>query len=349
MANDLVIVLVPGGMGSKLSLRGITVWNFDFSIVPPALNIDGIRMIIDPGLLLPWLPLEADGLLSVYDDLINFLNIYGYGTDAQPQNLYLFPFDWRQGMKTNAIRLAKMVNNDIMPALGNKKILFIAHSSGCMAVRCALLPLSASSGPMIDPGKVQMVVAAGPPMLGMASPFRDIVLMPRLDDTFDTLFGILQATYPSLSHQVSVPINNCLMTVTAQLEGLPPDDIPILQGGLNPPSNQPYCALDWSGWPTSLSSLISSVRATQLAIKNSALTVDCQVITSDQHDTDTGYTLKPNNEYQGAWKTDVGDGSVLLYSAMAYSTYRPPIIASKTHRELLDDQKTRDFLKGVII
>jgi lecithin:cholesterol acyltransferase len=348
MANDLVIVLIPGGLGSKLSLSGTTVWNFDFSILPPNVSVDGIRMIIDPGLLLPWLPLEADGLLSVYKDLINFLESHGYRTDALPQSLYLFPFDWRQGMAANASLLAKMVNNDIVPNLAGRKILFISHSSGCMAVRWALLSFGAAGVPMIDPANVQMLVAAGPPMLGMASPFRDIVLMPSLDDTFDTLFGILQATYPSLADQVSIPINNCLMTVTAQLEGLPPDEIPILQGGFNPPLNQPYCALDWTGWPTSLSSLINSVRATQAALKTSALSVDCQVISSDQHDTDTGYRLGPNNEYLSSWKPDVGDGSVLLYSAMAYSTNRPLLNVGKKHRELLDDQKTRDFLASII-
>lgn len=340
MANNLVIILVPGGMGTTLSLSGTPVW--DFNLFPP--HLDGVRMITDPALLVPWLPLEPGNLLSVYDDLIKFLVNHGYVKDT---DLFLWGYDWRQGMEANAVELAHLVKTI---NLGSKKILFIAHSCGCMVLRWALLFGTAAtpSVPMINNALVDGVVAAGPPMLGMARPFKDIVQMPTINDTFDRLFALLRLLYPSLADQVSVPINKSLMAVTAQLEGLAPNNIPILSGGSSPPSSL-YGVFDWKGWPVELRSLLTSVQATQAKLQTTNWgSVNCTVVASQSHDTDTGYVLGTKDEYKSDLPTAKGDDSVLLSSAQAYCPSGTLLLVGERHRTLLDDPKTRTLLATMI-
>ena len=325
-------------MGSVLSLGGTTVWNFE--LIPP--HFEGMRMIIDPALLQPWLPLHSGRLLAVYDDLVSFLEDQGY---TKNQDLYLWSFDWRLGMHANATKLAKFVNSI---NLAGRKLIFVAHSSGCMVVRAALHNASNVGPPLIDNSLVQLVVAAGPPMLGMASPFKNLIAMPSLDDTFDTLYSLLKITYPALADQVSVPINNSLMTVTAALEGIAPDNIPILSGGSGgtPP---PFSAFDWAKWPVELDSLIKSVKATLVDLQATNWGgVSCTTIASDSHPTDTGYVLDTNDNYLSDWPTDAGDGSVLLGSAQAYCPTGNHIIVGARHRTLLDDPVSRQYLATVI-
>jgi lecithin:cholesterol acyltransferase len=338
--KNLVIILVPGGMGTTLSLSGTAVW--DFNLFPP--RLDGVRMITDPALLVPWLPLKPGNLLSVYDDFIAFLVSHGYvkGTD-----LFLWGYDWRRGMEANAVELANFVKTII---LGSKKILFIAHSSGCMVVRWALLfGTAATPGvPMISNALVDSVVAAGPPMLGMARPFKDIVQMPSINDTFDTLFALLRLLYPALADQVSVPINKSLMTVTAQLEALAPNNIPILSGGSSPPSSS-YGVFNWKGWPDELGSLLASVQATQGKLQATNWGgIKCTVVASQSHDTDTGYVLDNKDAYKSDLPVGKGDDSVLLSSAQAYCPSGNFVIVGERHRTLLDDPQTRTALAAMI-
>ncbi|MGA9474593.1 MAG: hypothetical protein WBV36_19150, partial [Terriglobales bacterium] len=92
---DIVIVLVPGGMGSSLNLGTVELWNS---------TTTALAMVLDPALLLPWLPLTPVSLVTVYDDFIGFLENLGYSTGQQ--NLYPFPYDWRQGLPLCASNLA---------------------------------------------------------------------------------------------------------------------------------------------------------------------------------------------------------------------------------------------------
>ena len=338
MANNLVIILVPGGLGTTLSLSGMRVW--DFNEFPP--RLDGIRMITDPALLDPWLPLVSGNLVSVYDDLIDFLTQHGY---VKNKNLFLWGFDWRRGMEANAHELANFVKS---LNLGGKKILFIAHSSGCLVVRWALLFGTAANpgAPLVDSALVKSVVAAGPPMLGMACTFKDILRMPRINDTFDQLFALFKTVFPKLADQVSVPLKKSLMAVTAQLEVLPPNSIPILSGGSNPTS--PFGVFSWSGWPPELQSLYVSVQAATGKLQGADLGVDCTVVASQSHTTDTGYVLDANDQYASDWPPGAGDDSVLLPSAEAYCPGGNLLIVDEHHRSLLDDPKTRKFLSSII-
>jgi pimeloyl-ACP methyl ester carboxylesterase len=334
--KDLVIVVVPGGMGTTLSLEKIRVWDFD-----PPLHFEGARMIIDPALLLPWLPLRHGHLLSLYDGLKKFFLKHGY---VKNDNLFFWGYDWRLGTETNAEALADFVNTEI--DLKNRKLLFVAHSYGCMIVRWALLFPPRPLGPMIDNSLVERVVAAGPPMLGMACPFKDLVSMPRLNDTFDQLFALLRAAWPDIAAQVAVPINDTLMAVTAQLEGLCPNNIPILSGGSG---GGTFGAFNWARWPTELATLRAAVQATHAKLQTAPWgNVSCTIIASNSYDTETGYFLDANDGYQSDWKPDAGDGSVLLTSARAYCPAVYPLLVGGRHRKLLDHPAARKYLGGII-
>src|SRR5262249_20672159 len=119
--NDIVIVVVPGGMGTKLWLKNVRVWDFD-----PPMHLEGMRMIIDPALLVPWLPLKHGALLGLYDGLIKFFGDRGY--KKKNDNLFLWGYDWRLGTATNAQALADFVAEI---DLTTRKLFFVAHSCGC--------------------------------------------------------------------------------------------------------------------------------------------------------------------------------------------------------------------------
>jgi hypothetical protein len=346
MAANLVIVFVPGGLGTQLWLNSTKIWDVDLTSIPP--DVSGLRVIIDPSLLLSWLPLQAHDLLSDYNGFITFLNNAGYqtGPPAGPFNLLLFGYDWRQGIEALAGQLATVVNKQVVPQLagGKKKILFIAHSYGCLVVRWAL---RYGATPLIANTLVNMVVAAGPPMLGMASSFRDMVHMPSLGDYFDQLFAIVQSLFPSLADPVVASLCKTAMAVTSELEGMPPNQVPILQGGANPPATQPYGVFDWTGWPPQLSTLLAQVKATQAQLLATNWGgINSQIIASSSYDTDTGYVLTPDNLYQSSWPPGPGDGTVLLNSAQAYGGTLHMVASA--HRQLLDDPAARAFLSTVI-
>jgi pimeloyl-ACP methyl ester carboxylesterase len=335
--NDIVIVLVPGAMGSSLNLGTTEVWNF--SLLPP--NANGVAMFIDPALLLPWLPLRAGGLLSVYDDFIGFLGNRGYSVPRQ--NLFLFPYDWRQGMPRAATALANYVNQAIVPNLAGRRIVFVTHSYGCMVARWALtLPVA---GPMIAAAHVERVLAAGPPMLGIPGAFWDMLQMPKLGTVFTDLFNIFQFLYQALAADVQVPISNTLMAVTAQLEVLP--TYPILQGGANPPNPPPmqYSAFEWDGWPAELDALMNTVQANlnSIALAPWPLGVDLTVFASNGFPTDAGYSLNAADQIQ-ATLSGLGDDTVLHNSALAFCAPGQDVLVNFRHEQLLDDPITSNFL-----
>lgn len=342
MANpNLVVVFVPGGMGTKLSLHGATVWDFNPNLL--SLNLDGVRMITDPALLLPWLPLEHEGLLSTYDNLIAFLHGKGY-TEGN-QNLYLFGYDWRQGIPALANQLTNFVNG----IAGNRKVLFICHSYGCMIVRWALTVPPSSGGLIIKSNIVQGVVAAGPPMLGMASAFRDTLQMPSMGNALDSVWSLLQTFHPGMADQIELPLCKSLATVTAELEGIPLNSFPILQGGTKASGLTPYGAFDWGGWPDSLQTLLDTVQQNLAKLQASNWgTIDVSIIASKNFPTDTGYTLKSDDTIDSAWPAGYGDGSVLLTSAKAFCPGNDPLLVSHPHESLLDDHDATNFIAPLI-
>jgi len=179
-------------------------------------------------------------------------------------------------------------------------------------------------------------------MLGIVPAFRNMVEMPSLNNVFNDLFDLVKAADPALAAQVQAPLSRSLMAVTAHLESLP--TFPVLQGGVNPPANQPYLAFDWSGWPAELASLMGAVQQNLQNLANAPWpNLPRTVFASDNHPTDLGYLLDLNNQIQRHWVAP-GDGVVLLQSALAYCAPGEEVTVSYQHEELLNDPVTRQFL-----
>lgn len=327
---DTVIVLVPGGMGSTLNLGTVELWNS----TPTAL-----AMVLDPALFLPWLPLTPGSLVTVYDDFVSFLNSLGYSTDLQ--NLYLFAYDWRQGLPLCASNLAQFVNTQVAPNLAGRKIVFISHSYGCMVTRWAIL-LPPPAYP-IDQNSISRVVAAGPHMLGIPNSFRNLIAMPELSTAFDLLFAAAQILLPAYAGVVQTALCRTLPAVTAMLESLP--TYPILQSG-SAAASPLFTVWGWGGWPPELQSLIAAVQADLLSIANAPWgQIPITVLMSETSQTDTGYILGPDNMLLSSLPPGPGDGAVLSQSAKAYcSQPGQEVYLSYSHETLLDDPVGRDFL-----
>ena len=166
------VVLVPGILGSELVISGTTVW---------ANNFNALKIIMNPSLLLPWVPADAQRPISQYDGFINFLESeigYQIGVDLFP-----FGYDWRTGIEPAASALAQYIEKNVRMIHGGP-IVFIAHSFGCLVVRWAIVK------GLIKSNQIELVVAAGPPSLGGAKAFKSVLEMPSLSDTFDALYNL---------------------------------------------------------------------------------------------------------------------------------------------------------------
>jgi pimeloyl-ACP methyl ester carboxylesterase len=299
-------------------------------------------LVLDPALLLPWLPLTPGSLVHVYDDFLSFLANQGY-TTAQ-QNLYLFPYDWRQGLQNCAIALASFLQTQVAPNLAGRKILLISHSYGCMVVRWAILLLPPTLSTIND--LIKGVVAAGPPMLGIPSAFKNLVAPPDAGNLLNSVVQMAQLLMPALASEILLAIRRCLPGVTAQVECMP--TYPILTGGTfsGPP---PYSAFDWAGWPSELDTLKTAVQLDLATLSTTAWgNISMTVFMSKTSPTDTGYLLDPNDQFLSALPSGPGDGVVPASSANAFCSPGAALVNNLTysHQALLDDPLGRNYLIG---
>jgi pimeloyl-ACP methyl ester carboxylesterase len=329
---NIVIVFVPGGAGTALALDTMSFWN-----VPPP-DFSGLRLILDPALALPWSPSDVGNLVNVYDNFIEafLVGSLGYSINS---DLFLFPYDWRQGFPSAGISLANLVNSTIVPQLGGRKIVFICHSYGCMVARWALTMPSPISP--IDPALVNSVVAAGPHMLGIPQAFSNFQSMPQISDAFTFLYNLAVFLFPEFVDQIQVPINRTLMAVDAQLYCLP--DYGILTNIAN--ITAPYSPFLWNHWPTQTSALMTQIRNNldSLAIAAWPASVPRIVIASQSFPTEAGYLLDANGKIISP-VMQMGDNTVPIDSALAYCDPGQQFLVNSQHRELLDNPNGRTYL-----
>jgi len=114
-----IVVLVPGAMGSALTVRGEPVW-----LEPRALMLGGLKRIaIDASDVLAVEPLAAH-----YGPLIEFL--------AQTHEVHLLPYDWRQSVTQAAGQLAMKLQPLLTAAeQGRRPLRIVAHSMGGVVTR----------------------------------------------------------------------------------------------------------------------------------------------------------------------------------------------------------------------
>lgn len=324
-ANPLV--LVPGIMGSELSINGHVVWASDSR---------GLRTIFTPPYLLPWLPVEVGVPVAVYDPLTQFLRgDLGYGRDE----FFPFGYDWRGGIEPAAQSLANFVDKTVRMEHGGQ-IVFLAHSLGCLVVRWAI-----TKG-LIRPDKVRIVIAAGPPYLGSASAFRSVMELPQISDLFCRLFQLARWAFPGAARRLELSVTNTLMCLSSLLELMPPRDIPIIleQGG-----TQLLSAFEWKGWPKEVAAITAGALSVQDELGKSPwpASVPRKLIMSDVHPTETGYRLDDQDPFiiTGQLPTEGGDGTVLSESALEFGSDEPVLSVASKHEDLLCDHQVFGYLR----
>jgi pimeloyl-ACP methyl ester carboxylesterase len=329
--NNAVVVFVPGGLGSKLALGKQLVWSDGREIHC------SLRMLQNPSLLLPWVPLNSPDVLRFYDPFISFLGQCGYY--VKRGNLKVYPYDWRVSLEETGDGLNRYIVKELLPELGDKKIIFICHSLGCMVVRWALLYSTTDIR-----GSVERVIAAAPPGLGIAGAFREMV---EVTIGSSWLYAKILALIKLLAgYDIDIPIIRVSRTITSLLDLLPPNFLPILTNG----SGGHIGAFNWTGWPDELLELRKGVQARHARRGNSWGAVNRTLIASNQHPTETSYVLKADDSGIASALCEGGDASITYTSARAYMDLTPTqrvafpdteVLVASTHGGLLNDSAAR--------
>jgi hypothetical protein len=337
--TNTVLVFVPGGMGSQLELGKDLVWND--GVVG---WLDSLKMIRNPAMALPWVPLNAPACLSFYDSFISFLGECGYTKDIG--NLLVWPYDWRISFEETGNRLNSEINRKLSEEFRGKKIVFICHSLGCMVVRWALL----YSKPDIR-SSVERVIAAAPPGLGIPAVFREMLEL-TIGSTW--LQSKALAAIKAISrYNIDIPIIRVARAVTSLLDLLPPDSMPILTTG----DGGQIGTFAWKGWPDELSELRKSVLARRARRASSWKPISRTLIASNQHSTESAYVLKRGDDAIAFKRWDKGDESVTYISARAYMDLTPAdqvklpdteVLVASPHGGLLDDSAARTAIANLI-
>jgi hypothetical protein len=327
---NIVLVFVPGGMGSKLALGNDLVWSDGVQ------EYCSLRMLKNPSMLLPWVPLNSPAALTFYRSFISFLGRRGYA--EAKGNLVVWPYDWRISVEETGNKLNSDISSKLSGEFRGKKFIFICHSLGCMVVRWALL-----CSPGDIRGSVERVIAAAPPGLGIASAFREMVQV-TIGST--PLYATILALIKYLSgYNIDIPIIRVSRSITSLLELLPPNFLPILTTGTG---NQ-IGAFDWQGWPDELLALRRSVLArqsTQASPPRNWGQIHRTLIASKQHPTESVYVLNANDSDIVSSLSEDGDDSVTFTSARAYmdlTTLQPvppldsEVLVASAHGDLLKE------------
>ena len=158
------VLIIPGITGTELLLNAKPVWpdpaqllinsSDDFMSVL-ALNNQGaaVNTSVVPGQALANFNYSV-GTYHYFDLLISDLDQAGF---HQGQNLFLFPYDWRLGVKDLTAQLRQKVT-DVLAQTGAKKVNIIAHSYGGLIAKEYSL-----EG---DSVKIDKLIMVGVPNLG---------------------------------------------------------------------------------------------------------------------------------------------------------------------------------------
>ena len=324
-AKRFPVVIVPGIMGSELSVAGKTIW---------AANHRALSSILNPALLLPWCPAEPGDPIEAYRNVQTMLENKGYKLG---QDLFAFGYDWRGSLQDAAASLKAYVDQVVRAAHAGR-IFFITHSLGCLVLRWAI-----TQG-LIVSQKVECVLAAGPPMLGSALAFKSLLQMPEINDRFDRWFRVARRWSPQLGDRLSLSVTSALQSVSSLLELLPHEQIPVFMVN----ASQLEEAWQWPELADELRTLRDSAIRTQSALRNAAWppAIKRQLVLSERFPIDTGYVVDPRDSRRivCSWPTESGDGTVVADSARAFESDYPELVVNSRHDSLLSDPATLSWL-----
>lgn len=133
--NRPVLVVLPGIMGSTLSVAGQRLW---VNVVALArgglarLRLDGDRPVPTPVQTPVQNPVQADGLVALaYADLLVYFD--------QSHEVLAFPYDWRLSIEESARQLAVQIEHKLTQAEAyGQPVRILAHSMGGLVARAMI-------------------------------------------------------------------------------------------------------------------------------------------------------------------------------------------------------------------
>jgi pimeloyl-ACP methyl ester carboxylesterase len=320
------VVIIPGLLGTELELSGWRVWDDTFHAV---------RVLLNPGLLLPWLNLKPVQLLTRnYGVLRTLLVTKGYVLDS---DFFMFEYDWRVGIEQAAQQFARFFANRVFKGV---QVTIIAHSLGCLIARWAIVKR------LVEELKIKKVIAAGPPMAGAARAFRSVVDIPNISERFNRLLLLLRRRWPATADQITEPLTKSLMTMTSLLELLPPPGTPVFAD----PNQTLFDAFEWPGWPVELESMLDKAKRTQQDLQQLIWPghIHTQLVLAENRGTDEGYLLDSTSPFVllGTLPPGLGDGTVLADSARQFGGTEMTVKAE--HDLLLTDPAFLNYIDGLL-
>jgi len=240
------LIFVPGIMGSSLELippGGATprvVWDGNVFTI--------FRTIFtEPEVLHAFTSLRPVDIIQettigpvpyqdIYKTLFSFLrNTLNY----DGENLFAFPYDWRQSVFTEAQRLIDFIDKEL-PS-GDQDIVILGHSLGALVARVAVMTDSAK---LISKG-VAKVIELAPPHLGSSL---------ALERTLE-VWGLTSLRRILGRYLLAVPLFEGLVLALARSmpslwQLFPSKKEQILVNNTNPQDTR--AALDWPGWASAV-------------------------------------------------------------------------------------------------
>jgi hypothetical protein len=162
-----IVVLVPGIMGSRLTLQGEEIW-------PPTIpelkfGYRRLSKLLDPAVRATDVIRQVISCYQVYGSLIDQLKAWGFG--EQPQGgsaglLICWPYDWRADNRTTAAALSTTLAGLVRDFGAGTDVVLLPHSMGGLICRYALEANDAKLGSVAWRSSCSLLVTMATPHRG---------------------------------------------------------------------------------------------------------------------------------------------------------------------------------------
>jgi hypothetical protein len=162
-----IVVLVPGIMGSRLTLNGEEIW-------PPTIpeikfGYGRLSKLLDPAVRATDVIRQVVSCYQVYGSLIDHLKAWGFGEPPRSGSaglLICWPYDWRLDNRLNAAALSATLAGLVRDYGAGTDLVLLPHSMGGLICRYALEANDASLGSVAWRGSCSLLVTMATPHRG---------------------------------------------------------------------------------------------------------------------------------------------------------------------------------------
>jgi hypothetical protein len=346
--------VVPGIMGSTLSMKGRYIWSKSIS--------DNYKRMSKSPQQLQWTGVAADQV-EIWKEVriskvIPLVKIRLWAKtlahlQAHPEfeygNTVECPYDWRDTLQNSAASVVGILQRHTKhPLTGLRppeapRFVFLTHSMGGLLLRVAI------SQQAIHPSFIERIVHMAPPLLGAPVAFRSLVQETTMPLLNELLRYTHMRNYPIFARNMY----QVFRTFPSMYELMPPQNIAyILESGMSRtnPLSETYFDGSLVANAISTHSLISAADA---ILNREGIPVF--VIATDFHQkqkTDQEYKVQPlpapasSYSILETYNSSYGDGTVLSDSATSAAGCKPLRIMDVEHAKMPNSAKAVDLLSN---